>query len=385
MRCSCGGEARFVDRRQKTFLTVLGDFVLERAYFHCAICERGFCPRDQALGLGAAVSPGVLRMISAAAALVSFQESAELLAELANLEVNAKQVERYAEMVGDEVAADERLVVDVPDAPSAKTLYLGMDGTGVPMRNEVLVGRQGKQPDGTAKTREMKLCTVFSAEGCDAEGVPVRDHGSITYSAAIESAACKDGVADLSEFAGRVRREASRRGFERAQRQVVLGDGAPWIWNIADDQFPNAIQIVDRFHVKQHISEVAKAIFGDGDSSAESWSEQRCAQLDAGELDNLIAAVADHQDRCDEARRCAKYLANNRQRLRYPEFRRQGLCTSTGVVEAGCKTVVTTRLKRAGMHWTLRGANAIAALRAARLSGRLPDFWERRRLTRKAA
>lgn len=383
--CSCGGEARFVDRRQKSFLTVLGEIALERGYYHCAACQRGFCPRDQLLGLDASVSPGVLHMISASAALVSFEESSELLVELAGLRVNAKQVERCAEMVGDEIIDDERRVVEAADAPSAPTLYLGMDGTGVPMRKEALVGRQGKQEDGSAKTREMKLCTVFSAEGHDADGVPMRDHGSVTYSAAIESAASKDPDDEPSEFAGRVQREATRRGFERAQRQVVLGDGAPWIWNLATDLFPDAIQIVDRFHAKQSLSQVAKAIFGDGSPIAASWSEQRHAELDAGELDSLIAAVADHRERNEAARRCCKHLETNRLRMRYPEFRSQGLCTSSGVVEAGCKNVVGARLKRSGMHWTLRGAGAIAALRAARLSRRLPDFWDRRRLSRKAA
>ena len=184
-------------------------------------------------------------MISASAALVSFEESAELIDELAGLKVNAKQVERCAEMVGDEIIADEKLVITSPEAPSATTLYLGIDGTGVPMRNEDLVGRQGKQEDGSAKTREMKLCTVFSAESRDEHGVPVRDRGSVTYSAAIESAASKDIGSEPSDFAGRARREAQRRGFQVAQRRVVLGDAAPWIWNLADEHFPGAIQIID--------------------------------------------------------------------------------------------------------------------------------------------
>ncbi len=79
-----------------------------------------------------------------------------------------------------------------------------------------------------------------------------------------------------------------------------------------------------------------------------------------------------------DARDCIHYIWNNRRRMRYRKFRTQGLCTSTGVVEAGCKVVVGTRLKRAGMHWTVKGANAITALRCAKLSGRFEDFWERR-------
>jgi hypothetical protein len=196
--------------------------------------------------------------------MVSFEEGHELLAELAGVDVPTKHVERAGEALGREVAEDERRVVESPaaDEPLAPTLYLGMEGTGVPVRKEELVGRRGKPPDGSAKTREVKLVTVWSAEGRDKEGTPVRDEGSISYSAAIESAAQKDTDEVPSEFATRVEREARRRGFARAARQAVLGDGAKWIWNLASEHFPDAVQIVDRFHAKQHLSDVAKAVYG---------------------------------------------------------------------------------------------------------------------------
>ena len=106
-----------------------------------------------------------------------------------------------------------------------------------------LAGRAGKQPDGSAKTREVKLVTVLTAEGRDAEGVPCRDAGSVSYSAAIESAATDTAFPLRSPFAQRVDREARRRGFDQARRRVVLGDGALWIWTLADEQFPGATQI----------------------------------------------------------------------------------------------------------------------------------------------
>ena len=351
---------------------------LERAYYHCAACQRGYFPRDAALGIVAtALSPALTRMIGLVGAMVSFEEGAELLGELAGIGVNAKQVERTAESLGAQIAADERQRVAPSAAPElAPTLYLGMDGTGIPMRAVELAGRQGKQPDGSAKTREVKLCTVWSAEGRDAEGTPVRDAGSITYSAAIESAASRDTDSAPSDFAQRVLREAGRRGFDRAPRQVVLGDGAAWIWNLADEYFPHAVQIVDRFHVKQHLSEVAKAIYGAGSDLATQWARQRYDQLDAGDIDLIIAALNLQATHCEAARKCSDYLQTNRTRLRYHEFRAQGLCTSTGVVEAGCKLAIGTRLKRAGMHWTLPGANAIIALRCCKLSRRFADFWE---------
>jgi hypothetical protein len=246
------------------------------------------------------------------------------------------------------------------------------------MRAAELVGRPGKQPDGSAKTREVKLVTVWSAEGRDEEGIPVRDPGSVTYSAAIESAASRDTDKEVSQFAKRAAREAARRGFDQARRRVVLGDGAPWIWNLADEQFPGAIQIVDLYHAKGHLWDVAKAIYGAGSDLGEQWAKQRRDELDEGQIDAVLAALQVHAQANHEARKCLDYITRNQSRMRYPEFRAQGLCVSSGVVEAGCKVAIGTRLKRAGMHWTAAGADAIIALRCCKLSGRFEDFWERR-------
>ena len=381
VRCECGGPARYVGRRSKTFHSVLGPLRLDRAYYYCAPCEAGFCPRDRTLDVeSSSLSPGVLRMVGRVGAMVSFEEGHELLRELAGVDVSAKQVERAAEALGREIARDESQVVEPPPVyePVAPTLYLGMDGTGVPVRKDELAGRAGKQPDGSARTREVKLVTLWSAQTRDKNGVPVRDAGSISYSAAIESAAQKDTDETSSPFAARVEREAMRRGFDRADRRAVLGDGAKWIWNIAAERFPDAIQIVDRFHVKQHLFDVAKSIYGAGSHRAAQWSRQRCDELDAGDIDAILSALRRHSPKDEAARKCIDYIENNRDRMRYAQFRAQGLCTSTGVVEAGCKTVIGVRCKRAGMHWTVAGADAIIALRCSLLSGRFEDFWERR-------
>ncbi len=381
--CTCGRLARYAGRRPKTFESVLGLLTLERAYYHCEVCGAGFCPRDRALGLeGGTLTPSVLRMVGMVGTMGSFEEGRRLLSELGGVEVPTKHIERAAEALGREVAQDERTVVLPSPRPGelAPTLYLGLDGTGVPMRASELEGREGKQPDGSSKTREVKLVTVWSAEGRDKEGTPVRDKGSVTYSAAIESAATRDTDETPSEFAQRVEREAQRRGFYDAQRQVVLGDGAMWVWNVADEQFPGAIQIVDRFHAKQKLSDVAKSMYGPESQSAKEWGRQRHDELDAGNIDEILAALRVHAPHDDEARKCVDCMQRNRDRMQYAKFRAEGLCTSTGVVEAGCKVAIGTRCKRAGMHWTVAGADAIIALRCSYLSGRFEDFWQRRRL-----
>lgn len=159
---------------------------------------------------------------------------------------------------------------------------------------------------------------------------------------------------------------------------MVLGDGSLWIWNTARELFPQATQILDRYDAKEVLHRTAQSIC-EGTKEAKAWAEARCAELDDGKLHAIIHALRPHIASSPEASKCAHYVIHNRARMRYSKLHAQGFCTSTGVVEAGCKTVIGTRLKRTGMHWTVNGANAIIALRCSKLSGRFEDFWERRR------
>ncbi len=378
LSCGCGGEARFAGRRPKVFTTALGPLTLERAWYHCERCHNGFSPRDRTLGMeDTFLSPAALRMIGIAAARTSFEGSSALLHELAGLAVAPKTVERHAEALGREIAGDECRVIE-PEPCDAATLYLGLDGTGVPARKAEVEGSQGKQPDGSAKTREAKLAVVWSAETTDNEGHPVRDPGSATYNAAIETIATRDTDTEPAPFAKRILREAERRGFDTAERRVILGDGAPWIWNFADEHFPDAIRIVDIFHAKGHLFEVAKGIYGIGSEIGQRWARKRREELDEGRVGEVIATLRSHAETCEEARKNAEYFSTNRARMNYPKFRAMGLCVASGVVEGGCKNIVGARLKQGGMRWTVDGANAIIALRCAVESNRFDDFWERR-------
>ncbi len=296
------------------------------------------------------------------------------------MRIDPKGVERAAEALGREIGEDECLRVEA-ELPSAPTMYLGMDGTGVPVRREEIEGRAGKQPDGSAKTREVKLVTLWTAESLDKEGRARRDRGSVSYSAAIESAATRDTDPEWSAFARRVGREAERRGFGGAKRRVVLGDGAAWIWNLTGEQFPEAIQIVDLYHAQGKIWDASKALHAGDPPRIQQWAEAGCEALAEGRLEDLLDCLRSGAAECEPVRQCAEYVERNRERMQYADFRAQGLSVGSGVLEAGCKTIIGTRLKRAGMHWTVHGANAIIALRCCYLSGRFEDFWERRSLT----
>jgi len=364
--------------RAKAIVTVLGDSSLERAYYTDGN-GRGYFPRDEKLGLDKdSLSAGVKRMIGYAASMLSFKESSQMIEKLAALHVGIKQVERAAESLGEEIAQDEKSKVE-NGIPCSKTMYLGIDGTGCPVTNKENEGRKGKQPDGSSKTREVKLAVVFSADNRDKNGKPVRDEGSVTYNAAIESAATGDLDKNISDFACRVERETQRRGFDKAKRQVIIGDGAVWIWNIAGELFPNAIQIIDLYHAKGTISKAAKEIFGTESDIGKQWGKERREDLEAGRIDTILDKLEPFLKKCTEAESCRKYLLKNRERLRYPLFRKMGLCTSSGIVESGCKHVIGARVKQSGMHWTVRGANDIIALRCNERSGRFDNFMTRRK------
>jgi hypothetical protein len=308
-----------------------------------------------------------------------FAEGRRDLKELAGIVVETKQVERVSEVIGEQmeaIAARQRTaafsgkIVVLKPIPK---MYIAIDGTGVPMVRRETEGRQGKSPTGKAKTREAKLGCVFSQTVVDDEGWAVRDDDSTTYVSAIEPA---------GEFGQRIFTEAIRRGLRTAEKVIVLGDGAPWIWNLAGEHFPGATQIVDIYHAREHLSDLSKVLYGPGTSKTKDWADTRIEDLDAGNIEALLAAMRrlrpNTQTARDEVRKAVEYFNTNAERMRYGQFRHQGLFVASGVVEAGCKTIVGQRLKQSGMHWTVRGANAIMALRYWDLSGRWEQFWEAR-------
>jgi hypothetical protein len=369
----------FIEYRDKTLLTVLGLITVRRAYYYDRKHRQGYCPKDHALDIaGTSYSSGVRRMIGKVGAYRPFGLGHEDLYELAGIRVNAKEVERVSQSVGDQAEAFHQAEAKsalsgniVPLNPIPR-MYVCMDGTGVPVVKKETAGRKGKGQDGQAKTREVKLGCVFTQTGVDQKGWPIRDEGSTTYAGAIEP---------VETFGHRIYSEAMRRGMASARETVVIGDGALWIWNIAEEQFYGATQIVDLFHAREHYWNVARVFFGQDKDRLHRWTEERRTELDDGRPEAVVAAIkrlslqGAQQDLCDKE---IGYFEKNKERMRYAAFRKRGLFVGSGVLEAGCRTVVGQRLKQSGMHWTVRGANSIIALRCSILSNRWEDFWEHR-------
>jgi len=135
----------------------------------------------------------------------------------------------------------------------------------------------------------------------------------------------------------------------------------------------------------EHLNKVANVIYGKGSPEAEQWASQRKQELDDERLEELLAALRQHADTCKDAKTCVGYVERNRHRMRYQEFHAMGLCTTSNIVESGCKVIFTTRFKHSAMHWSVVGANKILALRCYKRSGRFEDFFERRSQQKVAA
>jgi Uncharacterised protein family (UPF0236) len=365
--CGQGHKARFVESRNKQLLTVLAPVEVQRAYYYCKPCGVGVIPKDRELDIVfTGFSPGVRRMMGQVGGKEAFAEGREDLEVLAGLQVNTKAVERVSEALGAQIEEQNQTeqkqillgkVVCLASQAWIPNLYVAIDGSGVPVVARETEGRQGKDPTGKAKTREAKLGCVFTQTTVDEEGYAVRDEESTTYVGAIEEA---------EVFGRRIYAEAVRRGLLRARRVIVLGDGAKWIRAIVQEHFAGAIQIVDLYHAREHLKKIARLLCGSNDAAFQAWISTRLDELDEGKVEAIIAAMSrrlrDPQAQ-EELETEREYFHSNAERMRYGKFRRHGLFVGSGVVEAGCKIVLGQRLKLSGMHWTVRGANAIIALR----------------------
>ena len=379
--CSCGHSARYRELRCRRILTAVGEVELVRPYYLCPHCHQGQFPFDAELDVeNKDLSPGVRRMLAVVGQAAAFDQGREQMKLLAGLELTTKAVERTAEAIGEDIGGREReqiqqaMQLDLPVVVGEPIpiLYVQMDGTGVPVTQAER--RESKREGQPARTREVKLGCVFTQTSYDQQGYAMRDPDSTTYTGAIETA---------EEFGKRLYAEACHRGWSRAKKKVIMGDGAEWIWNLADLHFPGALQIVDLFHARQHLWDLARLLYPSNDACQKQWIMRHQSKLDEGKIEKLVGYLrsleASSPELAETIRKAADYFEKNAERMRYPEFRRQHMFVGSGVIEAGCKTVIATRLKQSGMFWTVRGANAIIALRCCRLSGRFEDYWETRR------
>jgi hypothetical protein len=358
--------------RAKEVQTIFGPIALRRRYFHHTSSRSGRAPLDEALGLVNGFSPALVRLSARAAAREGYQAASQDLLALAGIEIEGRQIQRLVNLVAPQVAAQLEQGQEV-DGNSIPILYVEVDGTGIPMVADELAGRKGKQPDGTAKTREIKLGCVFTQTRCDEEGLPERDYASTTYVGGFEPAEL---------FGRRIRDEARRRGLGRADKVVFIGDGAPWIWELRRLNFPNAIEILDLYHALEHLHLLCEGLYGSQKRWAQKMESTWADMLRNDQVAKVIACARrrlqqlgpqpDHSLETQIA-----YFEHHQHRMVYKTYRQAGLFCGSGVVEAGCKAVIGQRLKNSGMFWTESGGKSVLDLRCALKSNRWDECWDR--------
>ena len=378
--CTCGETMRNIGKRTKRIKTVLGEIKYCRPFYRCNKCGRYLFNVDRILGLTkTGCSPGAQKLISHAGSRESYKEASDDLALYSNLKITQKEVERITKKIGFEVEEwlqKEATVIQVTDAYGKQeleesgyidTLYISFDGTGVPMRLSEMKGVKGKQEDGSAKTREVKLGCIFTQTKPDEKGNPQRDPYSTSYVGKIENS---------QEFGDRIYRESLRRGLRKSRRIVCITDGAQYNKSIISQYFPNSIHIIDIYHSKEKIYNLSKILLKENDGELKKWLKL----LEKGSIDKMIIRIKENLPRSGLKRKGAisllNYFEQNKKQMKYRKYKKQNLFVGSGVVEAGCKTVIGKRLKNSGMFWSKEGANAVIALRCVLYSGRFEEFWE---------
>ncbi len=353
--------------------SIFGLVELRRNYFYHPDTGRGRFPLDEALGLVESFSPALVRLAARAAAQESYEAASQDLAALAGIPIEGRQIHRLVNQIGDKVASALEEGPNTDDK-AIPIMYAEVDGTGVPMVADELAGRKGKQEDGTSKTREVKLGAIFTQTKVDEEtGLPLRDPDSTTYVGSFETA---------EEFGGRIRHEALRRGSGRAGKIVFLGDGAGWIWELARINFPSAILILDFYHVLERLHELCQGLYGEQSLWAgrreEDWKQMLKEDQVAMVIIEAHRRLQDlGEQKSDTLEKQIAFFENQKSRMLYKTYRDQGLFYGSGIIEAGCKSVIGQRLKQSGMFWTERGALSVLNLRCALKGNRWDECWDR--------
>jgi len=358
-------------RRSKVVLIGLGWITLWRTYFYSAGRQEGRFPLDRALGLVESYSPAVARWVCRAGALAgSYQAASQDLLTYAGLAIDGRQIQRLIGLLAPRMTQWRQRQKPVLNPAAGEVLCVSADGTGAPMRRKELRGRKGKN-GGRAHTREVKVAALYTHRKPEQpDQRPERDYGSTSYLAAIVTA---------QDFGISLRAEALRRGLAKAKEVVFLGDGAVWVWTLARLNFPTAVCILDYYHACEHLTLLSSALYGEGSALAKRHQRRWRKTLLKDKIAHIIAQAQAALPARGAARKLAQkqiaYFQRNRSKMLYQTFRQAGYFIGSGVVEAGCKTVVGQRLKLSGMLWSRRGASHLLTVRCALLSGWFDDFW----------
>jgi len=360
---------------------IFGCFALSRDYYYHPGKNQGHSPADDALGLEVSYTPALAKLLCLEAAdEPTYLKAERHLHHTGGISVSARQIQRVIQRIGTAAQQWQERTAEPSQCEHGLTplLYVSADGTGIPMVPEELAGRKGKQKNGTAKTRQVYLGCVFTQHRVDDKGHPMRDWESTTYISSLKS---------IDLFGPFLRQEALRRGMGSAAKVVLLIDGAHGLENMGKLNFKDCVQIVDFYHAMEHAGEVLAALLGkdhpDYKKRLRRWAKKLLKDKIEVSIEEARCECAG-KPQAQAVEEALHYFVSNISRMQYGTFRAAGYFIGSGVVEAGCKTVIGGRCKQSGMFWSEPGAENILAFRCIQSSHRLEQFWKHR-LNSKAA
>ncbi len=407
----CAHATESEGRRSRTWKSVLGPLSLKRRYSSCTQeeCDAGIAPSQRALGLPDGEFTARLEEVcTMMATTVPHGMATGLVEKLCGIDVSIKAMQDMTERRGAAVVAQdkvesEQLTPLLPSGlPVAEQLrpddslpvnaapavaYVELDGV-VPITREELTGKELSVADrrrqrrakerkargGKARRyriigREVKNAVLYDGKDCATES-PSR--GCLLKKTYVSH------LGDWGTFALLLWVAMLRKRFDGAKLLVVLSDGSDWIRSLAAWLPVKTFLILDLYHVKHRIFEVAHTVFGEHSPEARKWAEAQGDRVEAGNVRCVIEALSFLKPRDKQKRKhvddLSGYLTKNVGRMKYPEYRAQGLRFSSAAVESANFHVSGTRLKLQGMRWSAEGAAQMAVLRTDLFN----DRWEAR-------
>ena len=361
--CRCWSVMEHEGSRSRQVMTVLGRGAYRRAYYRCPSCEETLYAGDREIGIAqTGYTLPAQELVALVSAELPFDSTCRHLVRLTGIDVSAKQCQRISALHGEQVeraSAAERTALfegrlGYLAAGRGARLYVTLDATKTHL---------------TDGWHETKLGAVYDVK-------PDR-HGNDTPGQTSYTASVRESV---EQFGQRLYQEACCRGVERVAEVIAVADGAPWIWNLVAEHFPGARQVLDYYHAAQRLYDVARVVYGEHSVEGLAWAETGCGLLLESEVDAVLSRLQALQPEGasgqDAVRLALGYYEANRGRMRYKELTEAGCHIGSGVIEAGCKTVVGARCKRSGMNWSTAGAAHVLALRSILLSQRWDQYWQ---------
>lgn len=388
--CGCGGTLHYQRMRAAVTTTVFGKVEYRRAYYAGCVCGNGMAPLDQGYGLEAGgISSGLAQLMALAGIAFSFEESRHWLKEFLLFEVSENSIrsetqkmgllQEQAEQADIQASQNEKALQDRlrEEKQVPKRLYGSIDAAKVRIEPRA---RKGKAVPEHEDWRDMKVGCWYQAEAVSVSRQTSRQRWKAQREGTVFRTTQHQYYCDIAHvdaFGKLVWATGCQVSADFAAELVFVCDGAAWIWDLVEQYYPNAVQIVDWYHAEDRLKRLADAVFPSPPQRQE-WLAQITEHLWQGRVEEVIFACQRLADKHDEARQAVTYFSHNSQRMRYDVFRTQGYLIGSGTIESACKQIVTQRLKRAGAQWIVPGAVRTAKARAAWLSGNWHSLCQKR-------